>query len=159
MSYLQRSPHREAYVGGTAAWGPHLVLFVLAVIAAGVVWRHRRADPGGLLLLAPLGVTAAKRLERTVSSVFRHPTALLRLLIAIVPMAILVYSPWRIGQQIFAGLDPNFTVDAWGGPTYLGALACHYLDAAVLMAAAAGLLNLLLLPAAPRPPAPPAPGR
>ncbi|WP_280382388.1 hypothetical protein [Nocardia wallacei] len=45
-----------------------------------------------------------------------------------------------------AGLDPNFTVDAWGGPGYLGAMACHYLDGALLMAAAAGLLHVLLLP-------------
>ncbi len=93
-----------------------------------------------------MGATAAKRVAHTLSSVFRHPTALLRLLIGIVPMTILVYSPWRIGQQILAGLDPNFTVNAWGGPSYLGAMACHYFDGALLMATAAGLLDLLLLP-------------
>jgi hypothetical protein len=39
----------------------------------------------------------------------------------------------------------NFTVNAWGGPTYLGAMVCHYLDLLVLMAAAAWLLDEILL--------------
>jgi hypothetical protein len=45
-----------------------------------------------------------------------------------------------------SGRDPNSTVNAWGGPTYLGAMACHYLDCCVLMAAAAWLLDRILLP-------------
>ncbi|MEV0251699.1 hypothetical protein AB0H76_34275 [Nocardia sp. NPDC050712] len=143
IHYLQRSPHREMHVDGTAAWGPHLVLLVLAVIAFGVVRRRTHSD--ARFLLAPVSAAASKRLVHTLSAVFRHPTALLRLLLALVPVALLVYSPWRIGMQILAGLDPNFTVNAWGGPSYLGAMACHYLDAVLLMAAAAGLLNLLLL--------------
>lgn len=56
----------------------------------------------------------------------------------------LLYTPWRIGEQILAGLDPNFTVNAWGGPTYLGAMACHYLDGILMAAAAASVLQLLL---------------
>lgn len=46
------------------------------------------------------------------------------------------------------GLDPNATVNAWGGPTYLGALLAHSLDAMVGFYAAAFLLGRLLLPAA-----------
>lgn len=146
ISYINRSPHREAHVAGTAAWWPHLALFVLAVALVIVVVRRspRPVD----VLLAPLGSRAAQRLRRTLSAARRHPTAVLRLLIGLLPLVILVYSPWRIGEQILGGLDPNFTVNAWGGPSYLGAMACHYLDATLLMAAAAGLLHLLLLPAA-----------
>ena len=40
----------------------------------------------------------------------------------------------------------NFTVNACGGPTYLGAMGAHYLDLLVLMGAAAWLLHLILLP-------------
>ncbi|QIS13757.1 hypothetical protein [Nocardia arthritidis] len=145
ISYANRSAHREAHVAGTAAWWPHLALLVFAVVLVVVVTR-RAARPAGLLL-APLGSPAAQRLRHTLAATRRHPTAALRLLVGIVPMAILVYSPWRIGEQILGGLDPNFTANAWGGPSYLGAMACHYLDAALLMAASAGLLNLLLLPA------------
>jgi hypothetical protein len=59
----------------------------------------------------------------------------------------IAYGFWRIGEQITAGLDPNFTVNAWGGPTYLGAMACHYLDGGLIIAACAWLLNWILLPA------------
>jgi hypothetical protein len=51
-------------------------------------------------------------------------------------------------MQIIDGLDPNQTVNAWGGPTYLGALLAHYLDCIIGFYAAAFLLSRLLLPAA-----------
>jgi hypothetical protein len=57
-----------------------------------------------------------------------------------------LYGFYRAGEQVTGGLDPNFTVNSWGGPTYAGAMACHYLDLLVLMGAAAWLLHLILLP-------------
>ncbi|WP_338759097.1 hypothetical protein V7968_29295 [Nocardia vulneris] len=145
--YLDRSPQPQAHVAGTAAWGPHLGLFVLAV--ASVTYLIRRHGLPSTALLAPVSPGAAQRLTRTVRSIPRHPTALLRLLLAVIPLAVLVYSPYRIGVQILAGLDPNFTANAWGGPSYPGAMACHYLDAALLIAGSAYLLHRLLLPAEP----------
>ena len=67
---------------------------------------------------------------------------------ALPPLAVIGYSFWRVGEQVTGGLDPNFTVNAWGGPTYLGAMACHYLDAALIIAVSAWLLDKILLPAA-----------
>ena len=78
-----------------------------------------------------------------------HPSFALRLFLAVLPTALLAYLPVRAGMQVIGGLDPNFTANAWGGPSYLGALACHYLDAALLGALAAALLNLVLLPSPP----------
>jgi hypothetical protein len=69
---------------------------------------------------------------------------------ALPPLAVMGYSFWRAGEQVTGGLDPNFTVNAWGGPTYLGAMACHYLDAGLMIAVSAWLLDKILLPAAPR---------
>lgn len=64
-----------------------------------------------------------------------------------VPLAgLFLYGFYRAGEQVTAGLDPNFTVNAWGGPTYLGAMACHFLDLLVVMGAAAWMLHLILLP-------------
>jgi hypothetical protein len=57
---------------------------------------------------------------------------------------VIVYCSWRAGLQIIAGLDPAFTADAWGGPSYLGALYCHYLDAALIVAVASLGLNGVL---------------
>ncbi|MFI9402386.1 hypothetical protein [Nocardia sp. NPDC052316] len=144
--YLNRSPQLATPVEGTSAWLPHLVLLVLAAVVCTVILRRRGAESAILLLPAPLGTTAARRLAHTLRAIPRHPSALLRTVLAVPALVVLVYCPFRIGVQILAGLDPNFTVNAWGGPTYLGAMACHYLDAALLIAAAAYLLNKLLLP-------------
>ncbi|RDI60556.1 hypothetical protein [Nocardia pseudobrasiliensis] len=145
VAYLGRSPHREEHVAGTAAWWPHLALLALAVVVA-LILRRRTRSPR-TLVFAPLGSRAAQRLRRTLSAAWRRPTVALRLLAGLVPMLLLAYIPWRIGVQILGGLDPNFTANAWGGPSYVGAMACHYLDAALLVGAAAGVLNALLLPA------------
>ncbi|MFF3225665.1 hypothetical protein ACFYV7_22915 [Nocardia suismassiliense] len=145
--FLNRSPELAPHTDGTSAWLPHLVLFALAAVVCTVILRRRGAEAAILLLPAPLGITAARRLANTLSAIPRRPSVLLRVLLAVPALVVLVYCPFRIGVQILAGLDPNFTVNAWGGPTYLGAMACHYLDAALLMAASAYLLNRLLLPA------------
>ena len=64
---------------------------------------------------------------------------------AAVPLVlVLLFMPFRMGMQISGGLDPNATVNAWGGPTYLGALLAHYLDNIVSFYAAAFLLSRLL---------------
>jgi hypothetical protein len=145
ISYLDRSPVRETFVPGSSAWWQHLgvALVAIGLIALGQ-WRHRRRfgpRSGRLWLLAPLGKSAARRVARTVSG------APGRLLLALLPALLFGYGFWRAGEQVIGGLDPNFTVNAWGGPTYLGAMACHYLDLFLLMAAAACLIDKLLLPA------------
>ncbi|MFE9577583.1 hypothetical protein ACFYO1_14425 [Nocardia sp. NPDC006044] len=147
LSFLDRSPEHENHVDGTAAWGIHVLLLAATIVLALVVLRRRGAAAFLAMLLSPLSTTAARRLARTFRSILNHPTALLRLIFGFVPIVLLVYSPFRVGLQILGGLDPNFTANAWGGPTYLGAMACHYLDAVLLMAAAVFLLDRLLLPA------------
>jgi len=144
--YLHRSPIREAHVPGTSAWIPQLAVAVVACGLYGAArWRHDRRfgrGSGRLLLLAPLGVAAASRLAATLRRLSWRSAA------ALPPLAVIGYCCWRAGEQVTGGLDPNFTVNAWGGPTYLGAMACHYLDCALLIAVSAWLLDRLLLPAA-----------
>ncbi|MFJ4654961.1 hypothetical protein ACIP5Y_27115 [Nocardia sp. NPDC088792] len=144
ISYAMRSSQREAHVAGTAAWWQHLIVLLLAVVIIVVLARRgfRPAD-----LLAPLTSHAAQRLRATAKAAAHHPGAALRLLLGLLPLVILVYMPWRIGEQVLGGLDPNFIANAWGGPGYFGAMACHYMDCVLLMGVSAGLLHVLLLPA------------
>jgi hypothetical protein len=93
-------------------------------------------------MLAPLGRDAAARLVTALRS------ASWRIVPALLPLALIGYCFWRIGDQVIGGLDPSFTANAWGGPTYLGAMACHYLDGAVIIAACAMLLDKILPAAA-----------
>jgi hypothetical protein len=152
VQYLDRSPVGEAFVPGTSAWAQQGVVAALAVVAAVVVtWRRRRrpagAGPrGGPLLLAPLGRAAGRRVAETFRAAGRQPGAAGRALLALAPLALIGFGCYRAGMQVLGGLDPNFTVNAWGGPSYAGAMACHYLDLLVGMAAAAWLLDKILLP-------------
>jgi hypothetical protein len=148
-SYLGRSPIPQRHVPGSSAWLQHLAVAVLACAALGYGrWLHRRRfgrHSGRLWLLAPLGKPAARRVTWTIGAL-RSPSGLGRALLALPPAALFLYFFARAGEQVTGGLDPNFTVNAWGGPTYLGAMACHYLDGFMLMAAAACLLDLILRP-------------
>jgi hypothetical protein len=147
LRYLHRSPIREAHLPGTSAWIPQLIAAAVACALYGVArWGHSRRfgrSGGRLLLLAPLGRSAASRLTATMRQVSWRSAA------ALPPLAVIGYSFWRAGEQVTGGLDPNFTVNAWGGPTYLGAMACHYLDAALMIAVSAWLIDKVLLPAGP----------
>lgn len=150
VTYLHRSPVLHRYVPGTSAWWQQLAVAVLGCALFGYArWRQQRT-PGRhgarLWLLAPLGKAAARRVNRTVLGGDRRPSGPGRALLALPLTALFLYGFYRAGEQITAGLDPNFTVNAWGGPTYLGAMACHYLDLFLLMTAAAWVLNRILPP-------------
>lgn len=145
--FLQRSPIRREHVAGSAAWGQHLALALATIVILSVAWwRHRRRfgpRSGRLWLLAPLGRNAARRVARALG-LGGEAAQFGRLLLALPPAALFVFCFWRAGAQVTAGLDPNFTVNAWGGPSYAGAMACHYLDAFLLAAGAAWLIDRIL---------------
>ena len=148
--YLDRSPIRHKYLPGSSAYWQQAAIAGVALLLYGYSWwRHQRRpghQPGRLLLLAPLGKPAARRFARTMRQAVRSPSGFARAVATLPFTGLLIYCAWRIGEQITAGLDPNWTVNAWGGPSYFGAMACHYLDGGLLMAAAAWLLGKILLP-------------
>jgi hypothetical protein len=150
ISYLDRSPVLHKHISGTAAWPQQLVVAVLAGAVFGFAyWRHHRAPgrPGEPpWLLSPLGKPAARRLVATMRSCLSGPAPFGRAVLALALAGLFLYGFYRAGEQVTAGLDPNFTVNSWGGPTYLGAMAAHYLDLLVLMGAAAWMLHLILPP-------------
>ncbi len=117
--YTRRDPHVAGFVSWTAAWPQHAVVAVVGVLLVFGI-RARRWPPRTPAL------TPA------------------RLLLAAPLLGLLVFAAFRAGVQVLAGLDPNFTVNAWGGPTYLGAMACHYLDLAVGGIVVVGALRLIL---------------
>jgi hypothetical protein len=147
LLFLQRSPVKAKHVAGTAAWGPQLAVALAVIVLVSAGWaRHRRrfgSQSGWLWLLAPLGTRAARRVARALG--FGGESAHLgRLLLAVPAALLLLFCCWRAGVQVTGGLDPNFTVNAWGGPGYAGAMICHYLDLFLLAAAAAWLMDGIL---------------
>jgi hypothetical protein len=147
FGFLQRSPIRQEHVAGSAAWGQQLGLALGTIVILSVAWwRHRRRfgpRSGRLWLLAPLGRHAERRVAHALGfgSEAAQPV---RLLLALPAAALFLFCFWRAGVQVTGGLDPNFTVNAWGGPSYAGAMACHYLDLFLLAAGAAWLMDRIL---------------
>jgi hypothetical protein len=144
IGYLHRSPILAKHIPGTAAWWQQGIVAAVGCVLFGYArWRHVRRHgrgSGRLWLLAPLGRPAARRIARTASG------APGRVLLLLAPAVAFGYCFYRVGYQIINGLDPNATVNAWGGPTYLGAMAAHYLDCCLGALVAALLLDLILLP-------------
>jgi hypothetical protein len=144
VAYARRSPVLQRHVAGTNAIVVEVVLAIaaVAVVAAIEAVRWRRHSPSPWL--APFSARAMARVRQATRlppgkvAALAVPTTLLLLVI--------VYCPYRIGAQVIGGLDPNATVNAWGGPGYAGAMAAHYLDCLIGLYLAASLLSLLLPP-------------
>lgn len=116
----------EQQVPGTEAWIPHLI--ITAVVAVWFVIAARRSPLGAKVVFSPLLRPITSRIGAT----FRTSRNPLRWVAVALLVFLELYMCWRIGEQVFAGLDPNFTRNAWGGPSYLGAMYCHYIDGGLL---------------------------
>lgn len=155
---------RPAVTGRHSASANAITVEALIALAAAAVvisiqaWRWRRPGlRGSSPWAAPFSAAALARLRRTlrpgpgVSAV-----SLARAAGTAVLILVLAYAPFRMGAQITSGLDPAATVNAWGGPTYTGALLAHWLDCLAGFYGAAFLLSRVLAPAARQRPAGPA---
>ncbi|GAA2845767.1 hypothetical protein Acy02nite_47400 [Actinoplanes cyaneus] len=142
--YLNRSEQIDPHIAGTEALIPHLV--VLAVVALWFTVASRRSPLGWKVILTPLGSPIAARITATFRSSYT-PLNLLRRLAVGFLVLLEVYMAWRIGEQVFAGMGPNFTQNAWGGPSYLGAMFFHYLDGTLLYPICHVLIRSATVPA------------
>jgi hypothetical protein len=147
LMYLQRSPVVQERIPGSNAISVHIVLALVGVgLFIGLPrlgWAKRAPYP---IWVAPFSQSGLDRFRQTIllrSGV--RPGTIVRAVLAGVLSILLLYNFLRAGEQVIAGLDPNFTVNAWGGPSYLGAMLAHYLDALYLFYIEALLLNLVLV--------------
>jgi len=151
VEYARRSAVIEPHVAGTNAILTHVLIAAAVATIVLVVQVRRTRRPGGRRTspwAAPFSARAAGRLGRTLRFTDRASLKNLARAVATVLLVLVVgYAPARMGAQVVGGLDPNNTVNAWGGPSYLGAMLAHYLDALAGFYAACFLLGRLLLPA------------
>ena len=150
VEYARRSPVPEAHAPGTNAILVHGLLAVAVVVLVIAVQVRRAGRPGERgrrrgprrSRPAPPDGWGGRSGSRTGCRSRTWPGSATVLLVLVV-----AYAPARMGAQVIGGLDPNSTVNAWGGPTYIGAMLAHYLDALVGFYAVCFLLGRLLLPA------------
>lgn len=118
----------------TANW-VHVGLGAVA-LALLVLARRRYRAATAAFLRRPL--TTAGWTDWLDGLTWRGRPVLLRPLVFL-GVLVMAFTPLRAGAQVLAGLDPDFVRDAWGGPTYLGAMAAHYLDGVLMFLAGAAL--------------------
>jgi len=144
--YLDRSQELVVNDPAANAITVHLVLAALAIIAAVLALRWSKEHHKPPLFLAPFSRHAEARVKATLFFWRNFNLAgILRCLATLILLYLLLWEPFRAAMQIVAALDPNFTANAWGGPSYLGASLAHWLDGALIFYAAAGLLHLVMV--------------
>jgi hypothetical protein len=140
LLYEHTPAARARRIPGTNAWWQQAAVALVTVVILGVAWRRRRRGQAGpRWMLAPLSQAAAARI-----GLLRRPASAWRALAAAPLGLAFLYGFFRAGLQVLSGLNPNNTVNAWGGPGYAGAMACHYLDLFLIMMVAAWLLDRVL---------------
>lgn len=92
----------------------------------------------------PISADAGQRYATT----FRHGRRsfgdALRCVAAALLTLFIVYLVLRMGMQITAGRNREFTVNAWGGPSALGAFLVHGVDAVLGIGLLSALTRLVL---------------
>ena len=145
----------------------NLVHCVIAVITVGLVVAMHRRNPERLRAFARAPFTAAGwrclllatialplwlvDILRAVSGRRSSRQMSRRLLLGLpaglvltVCAALVWFTPLRAGLQVFAAFDADFTRDAWGGPSYLGASLAHWMDGVLIFYAASAVISALL---------------
>jgi uncharacterized membrane protein len=147
VNYSHRSSAIKRHVADMNAVTVHTVLAIVAMLVVVAIQIRRSRQPttqrGHSPWFAPFSTNAMSRLSRTIR--LSRGMSVVRLLPTMLLVLVLLYAPFRMGAQIVGGIDPNSTVNAWGGPTYLGAFLAHWLDCIVGFYAAAFLLSRVLV--------------
>ena len=145
LSYLHGAAAPVDHVPGTNAWWQQAGVAAIGGTLGWLSWRRcRRGQTGRRWLLAPLSRAAAGRISLLWRAARRRPGSAGRALLACPLLLLSGYGFFRAGYQVTSGLNPAATVNAWGGPTYAGAMACHYLDLFVILMVMTWLLDRLL---------------
>lgn len=114
---------------GANALGVHLVIVACAVIGGGA-WlaRFRRIRGHFPDYAGPWRESTWRAIRATFT------TSVPRSIVLAIALAVAAYMLLRLGMQVgFVG-QPAEYVNAWGGPTYLGAFGAHLLDGALVAA-------------------------
>lgn len=143
VSYAHRSPVIEQRTVNAMANEIEIgVAIAAAVVVAIQLWRSRNPGRRGPSpWLAPFSARAAARAGRTFRS--SAGAAALRVLPMVPLILLMLYSSWRMGSELTGAFDPNQVVNAWGGPTYIGAVAAHWMDCIIMFYATAFLVGRL----------------
>lgn len=95
-------------------------------------------------IMWPLSTRLSRRFALTFRVARSSVLGTVRIAGAVALAAFILYFVFRIGFQTTVGLNPVFVINAWGGPTSIGAFAAHGVDAIACIALTSVLLHTVL---------------
>lgn len=120
---------------------PHVVIGVVVFGAAlAITWVTRSVR----WVWWPISADAGARYATTFRLAPRSFVDALRCVVVVLLTLFIVYLVLRMGMQITAGRNREFTVNAWGGPSALGAFLAHGVDAVLGIGLLSALTRLVL---------------
>jgi hypothetical protein len=137
----------EKHINGSNAISLHvtLAMIVLIFLICYAIYRlGHHSDKR--VLSAPFADVAYSRFKYTIT--LKGGVSFMKTLQLVVTLMLILFMAFNIVRgtaQVFAALDPNFTVNAWGGPSYWGASLAHWLDGVIFFYIGASLLNMVML--------------
>ena len=151
--YGHRSAVIDKHVVGSNAWGVHilLALILIALIGLSVFYHRKAARTPYIIWLSPFTKTALERVKNTIL-LKRGVTAgnVIRGFIVAFLVITSLFFFFRAGMQVIGSADPNWDINAWGGPTRLGASLAHWMDSFYCFYIEAGIAALLVVKGKPR---------
>jgi hypothetical protein len=123
----------------------HVVIAVCVIIIVSAIQLFRRRKQLPSIWKAPFTKDAFARLKATLMPRSFNLLTTPRIPISFLLALIIAFAPFRIGEQIIGGLDQAATNNAWGGPSYGGAMAAHYMDMLIITYVAALLLHIVMV--------------
>ncbi|MFX4272342.1 hypothetical protein ACQBAR_14005 [Propionibacteriaceae bacterium Y1685] len=122
---------------------PHVIIG--AIVTFGMA--HVTARRGSAVWMAwPISRGVWRRVNATVRGTFADGLGLLRTPALLLLGLVIGAAVLRIGMQVGLSVDPHRVINAWGGPTAVGAVAAVTVDALCVVAVACGLAHLVLRP-------------
>lgn len=146
VTYVHRSGDKVINDPKANAIIVHIILAVVALVIGVSVYMINKKKNQASLFLKPFSEHAYLRVKATLTFYPKLSIlSLVRFVATIFLLYILLWEPFRMAMQLIAALDPNFTANAWGGPSYLGATLAHWLDGILLFYGTALLLHFVMV--------------
>jgi len=123
----------------------HIIIAAVSLVLVVAIQRYRSARKLSNIWLAPLSERAFARFKATFVPRQLTITGIGRMILTLLPLFLILWTPYRSAMQVFAALNPTVTANAWGGPSYLGASLAHWMDGLALLYFGALLLHFILV--------------
>lgn len=123
----------------------HIIIAISVIVIVTVIQTYRSRKHLPNVWKAPFTQKALRRFKATMIPRRFTITTIPRMILSFLTASIIVFAPFRIGEQIIGGLDKAATNNSWGGPSYAGSMAAHYMDMLILVYIAALILSWVMV--------------